>query len=302
MGDMGELGPIDPSLDIKGGGDGPIVSDLGVEDISSYLKFIKERAGLGDQAALGQAVNTLAKNLSPPLLGRLERVSSHIRLVAHQLLSLHKPPLKQSQIAEIAKALIEDIYVHGHGIGREQAKDLGLDVETAEGALQDKIWELYQRYENPFRLRESRDLTAYFNQSDSYERPGVAVACVESTDRLSAFVGDLYAHRIREFGQQPQININMNLQLPQGINPQQIPQTIQQQIQQILQHGVQQLQQQVQAQLQQQGQVKGFNAQLKGGVWEDLYVAPARAGGAAGAAAPGGAAAAPPADNGEDRD
>jgi len=131
-------------------------------------------------------ITTLAEYLSPPLLGRIERVSSHIRLVARNLLALHKPPFDDRKISSIAEALIEKIYVHGHGIGRKEAANIGLDIANAEGELADAMWSLYEYYEQPLRLGDSFDVEGYFEseEADKYERDNTVVACIESKKAL----------------------------------------------------------------------------------------------------------------------
>jgi hypothetical protein len=270
-----ELGPIDPALQVnplpvKDAG-GPRLPDLGVEDIAAYLTFIRDRAKLTDQSAVAGAVNALASHLTPPLLGRLERIYSHIRLVARNLLSLHKPPMDDQKITGIAQALTEKLYVHGHGIGRKAAAEIGLDVELLTGGTEDLVWSLYQEYENLFRLRETRDVESCFPaNSDIYERPDTAVACIESAMTLHEFVGKVRAQRLRNIPTNPAINVNFGFNFPAGINPQQLPQQIQQIIQQILQQAAQQLPGMVAQELQKQSPIVGVAAQLIGGLWRSV--------------------------------
>lgn len=272
MTNKAELGPIDPSLEAQAPErEGPRLQELGVEDIASYLTFIRERAKLTDQDALARTVGTLAEYLTPPLLGRIERISSHIRLVARNLLALHKPPFDDRQISAIADALIEKIYVHGHGIGRKEAAQIGLDVESAEGALAEAMWALYELYEGPFRLRDTRDVEAYFPEdSEVYERDNTVVACIESQKQLHGFVGKVRAQRIRRVPPQPTINVNLAINLPPNTQANQLPQAVGQAIQQMLQNAAQQLQGMVAKELARQSPAIGATANLVGGKWVKL--------------------------------
>lgn len=269
----GELGPIDPAFPAIPSQEGPApkLPELGVEDVAAYLTFIRDRAKLSDQSAIVRAVEALAKNLTPPLLGRLERVYSHIRLVARNLLSLHKPPLEDRQISAVTEALTEKLYVHGHGIGRREAKNIGLDVEFLDGEAESAVWSLYELYEEVFRLRESMDPEGYFPQdSDSFEWPDTPFACVESVNHLHAYVGKVRAQRIRRVPPNPTINVNLGLNLPANIQPQQIPVAVQHAIQQLLQQAVQQINLLVAQELQKQSPVLGISANVVGGVWKKL--------------------------------
>jgi len=271
-----ELGPIDPALQVnplaagKGAG-GLMLPDLGVEDIAAYLTFIRERAKLTDQAAVASAINALASHLTPTLLGRLERIYSHIRLVARNLLALHKPPLDASRISSITEALTEKMYVHGHGIGRAAATEIGLDVVSLDQATEDLVWSLYEEYEDAFELRQAKDVEAYFPaNSDAYEKADKAIACVESEKSLHKFVGTVKAQRLRNMPPNPAINVNLVFNFPPNINPQQIPQQVQQIIQQILQQAAQQLPGLVAQEIQKQSPVVGVIAQFVGGVWRKV--------------------------------
>jgi Serine dehydrogenase proteinase len=55
MGPKGELGPIDPQFSVSRGREGetPVQDQIAVEDIMSYLRLLRERVGLSDQAARG---------------------------------------------------------------------------------------------------------------------------------------------------------------------------------------------------------------------------------------------------------
>lgn len=270
-----ELGPIDPALQVnpQPGKDGsaPRLPDLGVEDIAGYLTFIRERAKLTDQSAVGAAVASLAEHLTPSLLGRIERVYSHIRLVARNLLALHKPPMEDRRISAISEALIEKIYVHGHGIGRKEAANIGLDVIATDDAAEVLVWSLFQEYEEAFRLRETRDVEFYFPaNSDVFERPDTSIACIESTLHLHECTCKVRAQRIRNIPPNPAINVNLTLNIPPNINAQQLPQQIQQMIQQLLQQAVQQLQPLVAQELQKQSPITGLLAQGVGVVWRKL--------------------------------
>jgi hypothetical protein len=232
---------------------------------------VRERAKLTDQAAVSSAVAALAAHLTPTLLGRLERIYSHIRLVARNLLALHKPPLDDRQISSIAQALTEKIYVHGHGIGRKEAKEIGLDVEFVPQKTEDLVWSLYLQYEGEFKLRESRDLEFYFPpNSDIFERADTVVACIESDKHLHEHVCKAKAQRIRNMPPNPAINVNIGFNFPPGINPQQLPQQIQQLIQQILQQAAQQIPGLVAQEIQRQSPVVGIAAQGVGGAWRKV--------------------------------
>ena len=278
MGRKGELGPIDPSLVTLPGGQPPERQQavrLGIEDAFSYLTFIKE-AGLTDQSSLAQSVCILAEKLSPQALGRIQRARTHIRLVARKLLALCQPPLEERRIETIVQALTEKMYAHGHGIGRVEAEELGLQVKRPSDAdLENLFWNLYNSYENEFRLNESMEPEGYFpsDSEDAYGEDGWQVACVESTEKLHVFEGRLRMKRIRRPIPTANISINLPVQLPATITPQTLPQDLrtilQQVLQQFMQNAINQIRTEVMRQLAAQAPVIGGEAKLIGGKWID---------------------------------
>ena len=73
LGRHGELGPIDPrfvamSYDQAGR---QIQSEIAVEDVMAYIRFLKDRAGLSDQAALTSGISKLAERIDPVMLGNI---------------------------------------------------------------------------------------------------------------------------------------------------------------------------------------------------------------------------------------
>jgi len=276
MGRKSELSPVDPSLMMVPGGQPPRQQPtrLGVEDVFSYLTFIKE-AGLTDQSALTQSTCILAEKLTPQVLGSLQRARTHVRLVGRKLLSLCQPPLEERRIETIVQALTEKIYAHGHGIGRVEAEEIGLPIKRPDDDLESLIWNLYSSYENEFKLRESREPEGYFlsDTEDEHSEDGWEVACVESTEKLHVFEGRLKMKRIRRPIQTANISINLPIQLPPTITPQTLPQNFKQVLQQVLQQftkkAVNQIRTEVMRQLAAQAPIIGGETKLIGGKWID---------------------------------
>lgn len=161
MSRKGELGPIDPQLSIQRGGEGgtAVQEQIAVEDIMSYVRFLREKAGLSDQAALAGPVTALAGKLDPWILGQINRAHSHIRLVARKLLTARgKSQTRDEQsIQVIIETLAEKTYQHGHAIGRREARDIGLNISHPSESLERLMWELFEAYEELCLLRKPVD-------------------------------------------------------------------------------------------------------------------------------------------------
>lgn len=273
MGRKGELSPVDPSLTMLPEGQPQKKrppTRLGVEDVFSYLTFIKE-AGLTDQNALAQTTCILAEKLTPQVLGSIQRARTHIRLIGRKLLSLCHPPLEERQIDTIVQALTEKMYAHGHGIGRTEAEEIGLPVKRPDEDLENLIWNLYLSYENEFKLQASWEPEGYFpsDSEDEYSEDAWEVACVESTEKLHVFEGRLRMKRIRRPIPTAKISINLPLQLPPTITPENLPQNLQRVLQQVIQNAANQIRTEVMRQLAAQAPVIGGESKVIGGKWVD---------------------------------
>lgn len=277
MGRKGELSPIDPSLIMLPRGRPPMEqmpTQLEVEDVSSYLTFISE-AGLSDQTALAQSVCILAEKLTPQVLGKIQRARTHIRLVGRKLLTLCQPPLEERQMETIVQTLTEKMYAHGHGIGRVEAKEIGLQVKKPDVDLENLIWNLYLSYEKEFKLQDSQEPEGYFanEADDEYSEDAWESACIESTEKLHVFEGRLRLKKIRRHIPTANININLPVQLPPTITPQTLPQNLrtilQQVLQQFMQNAINQVRIEVLRQLAAQAPVIRVQTRLIGGKWID---------------------------------
>lgn len=270
MGKKAELSPIDPTL-VKAtvGESAAPPQEISVEDVSSYISFVRERANLNDQAALATAVSLLANQLTPLTLGSVNRQYSHIRLVAKKLLASRQQKIEEERMTTIIEALTEKMYSHGHAIGRREAAELGLPVEIPSAELEPVLWELYTEYEKMLHLIEPLDLEQLLQDQEERTLSAMRLACIESVYRLDVFEHHLHIKRRRQVPNNPQININLNLALPAGVNLQALPQNIQQLLQQLVQQVSQQIPALVQQELVRQSPVIGIEARSYGGRWHE---------------------------------
>ena len=269
MGRKAELSPIDPTLVRSGvGGSAVPPPEISVEDVSSYISFVKERANINDQTALAQLVGMLSGNLTPLVLGSVNRQYSHIRLVARKLLASHKDKMDEERLSSIVEALTEKMYSHGHAVGRKEAKEIGLPVEEALQKLENLMWQLFEEYEKELELRDNLDPeTLLADNEEEKELKDLPLAFIESTEKLHRFETQAKFRKKRNVPNAPQININLSLGLPANINPQQVPQQLQQAINQIMQQIMQSLPSLVQQEIIRQSPIVGFEGRTYGGRW-----------------------------------
>lgn len=264
-----ELGPIDPTLvrtTAEGGGTAT-AQEISVEDVNSFLSFVKERANINDQIALAQVIKTLAEQIGPLTLGTVNRQNSHIRLVARKLLTSQKEKVDEARINTIIETLTEKMYSHGHAIGRAEAKDIGLKVQYPNPNTEDLLWQLYLSYEDDLKLKEPIDPELELGTQEEKEMDDLEIAIIESINKLHVFKTNVKLKKDRQIPQSPSININMNLQLPADVPPQQLPAQIQQVIQQLMAQLQQQIAQLVAQEITRQSPLKGIGGRVYGGRW-----------------------------------
>jgi hypothetical protein len=272
MSKKAELSPIDPTLVRAVIGEATVPPpEISVEDVSSYIAFMRERANINDQSALAQVVSQLASHLTPLTLGSVNRQYSHIRLVARKLLTSRKEKIEEDRISTIIDALTEKMYSHGHAIGRKEAGELGLPVDKPEDALENLMWALYQEYEAMLRLNEPIDPEELLisRNTEEYTEELIPLAVIESIPKLDIFETNAVFRRKRQVPPNPQININSNFGLPPGVDPSKLPQNFQQVIQQFLNQLAQAIPQIVQQEIVRQSPVVGIEGRTYGGKWTE---------------------------------
>ena len=268
MSKKAELGPIDPILVKTTMGEGALPQrDISVEDVNSFLLFIKERANITDQSALAEMVGTLIKQISPLTIGGINRQNSHIRLVARKLLTSRKEKIDEEKIDSIIETLTEKIYSHGHGIGRKEAKDIGLFVIFPDDKTENLIWQLYLKYEDFLKLTDTIHPEIELDKDENKILEDLPVAVIESVKKLHIHKANVNLRKNRKVPPSPQINLNFNIQFPPSIQPAQIPQQAQQILQQLMAQISQNITQLIQKEIVRQSPIVGIVGRGYGGKW-----------------------------------
>jgi hypothetical protein len=267
MGRKGELGPIDPQLGVRvPGGE---TEQISVEDIMSYVQFIREKAGLTDQSAVAGSIQTLTEKFGPGLLGSVNRVHTHIRSVARKMLVSRGKGigLDEKSIQLIVETLAEKTYQHGHAIGRREAKDIGLNVVFAPENLEDTMWDLYEEYEDLCRMRQPIDPETFVPADRDEHEEAVVVGVIESSALSHHHTGLYRVQRRREAPPTLNLNLNLSLQLPPSIDPAKLPADAESALRKMLQALEQHAPEVLQRALHQQMPVIGFRAKPREMSW-----------------------------------
>lgn len=261
------MGPIDPSATVTHESGGQQRQEqINVEDMMSFISFLKDRANLTDQDALSSNVGVLAQKLQPWIIGGMYRTHAHMNLVARKLLDTRKVKIEESKANNIIKALVEEIYLHDHAIGRKEASDMGLPVHNPEPEVERLMWDLFLQYEDYMSLNQPIDPRTFVPEEvDEHTEANLTAACIESVHLLHVFSGDLKARRVRQPPPQLNINISLNVQLPAGITPQTVPQPI---VQEIVRQLQSQISEQVRQQLRLQAPIVRVEGALQNASWK----------------------------------
>lgn len=276
MGRKGELGPIDPQVSFsRDQGGGTLVQEnMSVEDIMSFIDFIRDKAGFKDETALASLMSGLTDKLSPWQLGSINRIHAHIREIAEKLLNARKTdPFDTTKIKLIIETLTERTYQHGHAIGRKEAKEIGLEISEPDEDLENLMWSLFEEYEELCQLKSPIDLNTFIPDDVDNRIEKLTIAAIESIDCAHHHVCELYMEKKRNMPAQMPINISLNLQVPQNVL-QQLPQATQQLLQSLLQQAQLAVQQIVGEELKKQAPIARIDGRLQDGAWQAIDVWP----------------------------
>jgi hypothetical protein len=269
MGPKAELGPIDPALHLRETQEssGTTAEHVRVEDVMSYVAFLKNRAGVSSESVLAEQMRALSERLSPWTLGKIYRMQSQIRQVALTLLGARVDPPTAEDVSRIVEALLERGYSHNYAITRNEAKALGLPLQPADPVLEPAMWSLLEEYEQMLDMRRPVDLEAMLGQGRDEVDAAQMAAVIESTDMTWAYRGLLRARRIRQAPHDVNINIKVGVTLPPGVSRELIPREILEQLAKQLEVDLPEAAKQ---QTRDQSAVVRVEARFQGAEWQDV--------------------------------
>ena len=149
------LGPIDPTrshplLPKREGA--PEAEPISVQDMRHAMQFImntaKPEVGGGYTAeAMAQIVTALFEKIHPLAIGAIEQSYALAKLVGRRCLETHMDPDTQAEeIKKIVDTLCDEYKSHAYQIGRQEARQIGLKVKDAEGAVAETMDKLLRFY------------------------------------------------------------------------------------------------------------------------------------------------------------
>lgn len=175
MSRMGQLGPIDPSVDhplapqVQMPGAPPGITQrvpVNVEDAAAFLKFAKTEVNLKEEGSLTSVFSQLSAAVNPLALGAVSRSREQIGFLAKTLLTHHM--IDSQRIREIVKVLTRERFSHEYLIGRREAREsLKLNVINISDKMEKLILKLYNDYSNLLELNVPYNPEAYLGPSNT---------------------------------------------------------------------------------------------------------------------------------------
>ena len=163
------LGPVDPQMSILK----PNVFgqreqlQFSSEDIRNYVEFIRTDVGITDQAQLITAFNSLTTDVGAINIGHSKRNQQLSLSLSTKMLETHLKDDK-AKASSIAQALNISYYHHGYAVGRNEAKDIGLNIVFPEKELEDIMWSIWLDFCHEMKCKQSYDpITEIMNNSEA---------------------------------------------------------------------------------------------------------------------------------------
>lgn len=210
MGKLAELSPVDPSTTHPFNPQHPQTKqpmEISVEDLNSYLLMAQEQAKIPDDK-MAEIFKTLSEKIHPLSIGNVYRAYRMAKQMTEKLLKLHfRQDLDKDKIAKIVKQITQDICIHGYPITRDEAKNLGLNIESASLAEDKIMWQLYEAYEETLELKKPFNPVDILGGKD-YEDFSYIGALIESESLAHKFVFQGKLRRVIK-NNQPAIDVNI---------------------------------------------------------------------------------------------
>ncbi len=203
------LSPIDPHGVFKIGNQN---KEIEIENISSFIKFAKERVGITQQEPLIEVLRSLVNEVPPTILGSVYRTHFMIRSLAEKMFGTHKKKIEEQQRTLIISNLTEKLYAHNHLISRKEARDIiGFKtlIEIPPDEQESLIEEIYQLYSDELEFEKKFNMDNFLLglSVGQVKELDTKRAIIESQDTKSVFTSK-FAISLNQQGAGPNIVVN----------------------------------------------------------------------------------------------
>lgn len=170
---MGQLSPIDPSLEHPLGpqinlpGQPPQIMRISVEDVNAFFQLAKE-GDLKSEDSMKLVFQLLASSVNPLALGAVQRSREQIAFLAKELMRHHTRD--KEHIEKVVEILTRQRFSHDYIIGRKEAKDaLNLNIVDPDPEMTKIIVDLFNGYNKILLMDTPYNLEVVLGKNDKTE-------------------------------------------------------------------------------------------------------------------------------------
>jgi sulfur relay (sulfurtransferase) DsrC/TusE family protein len=187
---MGQLSPIDPSLEHPLGptvslpGQPPRIMQISVEDVNAFFSLAKS-SELKSEDSMKQVFQILASTVNPLALGAVQRSREQIVFLADELMKCHDGD--KEHIKKVIEILTKGRFSHDYIIGPTEARQiLGPKVINPNPNTTKAIYDLFDAYNKMLLLDTPYTLEPLLGGKDKTEA-SLDRAVIESTNFTHIF-------------------------------------------------------------------------------------------------------------------
>lgn len=162
------LGPVDPQISgVRKNANGEQTQiRFGSEDLAGFMGYVRDQVGLTDQDQVQAMFRLFCEEVGAVPVGVAARSTRLSTQLGTKLLQLHmrEEPSKQ-KAAAIAQMLNKEFFHHGYPVGRNEAKEIGLNVIEPDAELEKLLWETWLTIESDLKCRTPFTLLSELEKS-----------------------------------------------------------------------------------------------------------------------------------------
>jgi len=200
------LGPVDPStnghlnpeITINGQN---IRIPVSVEHVNGYMEMAKNDFNITDQSLLKEIFLKLSDSIHPLSLGEVYKTKAQIKMLAEKLLGYHE--IDNKNIQKVVSFLCSESGSHDYTINRNEALELGLNIEKPDDELYGVIKNIYLDIENEMELSNPFNINTLYsiNGNSQYNLRRALIESVEGGADVFITSGNITGTIIPDIGQ-----------------------------------------------------------------------------------------------------
>jgi hypothetical protein len=154
----GNLGPVDMTVNRRGGPGTAKEAAFTTEDLAAFLEYVRTDVGLTEQRELRKVFERFCEEVGASTIGIGGRAAALSVQMGEKLLRFHMTgDGADASIKRISAALSKGFMHHGYPVGRREARELGLPVTYPDAEVEGLMWQIWLDVEREMNTREPWD-------------------------------------------------------------------------------------------------------------------------------------------------